>query len=125
MTSARTEQRREQLTALCLALPAAEVTSKYPPHLAFEARGKRFAYYWDNHHDDGRIAIWCKSTALEQAELVASDPAQFFVPPYVGPKGWIGVRLDLEEVDWETVRSVVLDSYRRTAPKTLVALLPR
>jgi hypothetical protein len=87
-------------------------------------RGKTFAMFLDNHHGDGRVALWCKAPPGAQAEIVAADPRRFFVPPYVGPRGWIGARLDLDP-DWGAVAACVEDSYRMTAPKRLLAEIGR
>jgi hypothetical protein len=110
----------ERVRALCLALP--EATEKTEGRPAFQVRGKTFAMYMDNHHDDGRVALWCKATSDAQDVLVSADPERFFVPPYVGPQGWVGVRLDGDN-DWEELGAIVTDAYRLQAPKRLVALL--
>jgi hypothetical protein len=77
---------------------------------------KTFASFHDNHHGDGRCAIWCKATFDTQADLVESDPEIFFVPPYVGPSGWVGIRVD-RDLDWEVAASVLEQGYRSVAPK--------
>jgi len=92
-------------------------------HLAFRVRKKTFAYYLHDHHGDGRIALCCKADPGEQNRIVEEDPRRFFVPPYLGPKGWIGVRLDRSNVDWGEVAYLVWMAYRLTAPKGLVARL--
>ena len=74
------------------------------------------------HQVDGRMSMWCKAPSGAQEVLVSSDPERFFVPPYVGHHGWVGVWLDVE-VDWEIVADLVEESYRMTAPKRLSALL--
>ena len=80
--------------AICLCLPGAvERASHGAP--AFFVGGKRcFVMFMDNHHHDGRLALWCAAAAGVQAALVDADPDRYFVPPYVGHRGWIGVRLD-------------------------------
>ena len=83
---------------------------------------KTFASFANDHHGDGRVALWCKSTFEQQAELVEADPEIFFVPPYVGPSGWVGVRLD-RGVDWDQVASVLEGGYRLVAPKRALAQL--
>jgi hypothetical protein len=104
-----------RLRALCLALPeATEVVSHGAP--CFKVRDKTFVMFLDNHHGDGRVAIWCKAPPGAQAMMVAADPRRFFVPPYVGPRGWIGVRLDLDP-DWGAVSACVEESYQMSAPK--------
>lgn len=107
---------------ICLALPE---TTERLSHGAptFFIRGKKtFVMYLDNHHDDGRLALWCAAPEGVQAELVESEPERFFRPPYVGHRGWIGVRLD-RDVDWEEVAGIARDAYRHVAPRTLVARL--
>jgi hypothetical protein len=83
---------------------------------------KTFASFHDNHHGDGRVAIWVKGTFELQGDLVDTDPDSFFVPPYVGPSGWFGIRLDVD-VDWGTVEDLLEEGYRSVAPKRALALL--
>ena len=85
----------------------------------FRVRGKIFAM---EKRGDGRISVWCKAPPGSQMVLVGADPDRFFVPPYVGPKGWIGMRLD-RNPDWKEVAALVTRSYRLIAPKRLVALI--
>jgi predicted DNA-binding protein (MmcQ/YjbR family) len=115
-----TEDPRARVEAICLALP--EATRQGGQQLVFRVRGRTFAYYLDDHHRDGRTALCCKAAPEENAELVASDPERFYLPSYVGPKGWVSLRLDLGSVDWDEVAELVLDSYRLVAPKRLAAL---
>src|SRR5882762_7969251 len=84
-------------------LPEIQVEPGGESHLAFLIRKRIFAYYLFDHHGDGMIAFTCKSSLSEQRRLVKDDPISFFVPPYLGSKGWIAIRLDLDEVDWDTV----------------------
>lgn len=121
----RTAERRGRLATICLALPEVEATSegRRNEHLTFRVRKKIVAYYLSNHHGDGRIALWCKAAPGEQESLVAKDPRRFFVPPYVGPRGWVGMRLDLATVDWGLVAYLVGTAYRLIAPRRLVARL--
>ncbi len=76
---------------------------------------KTFASFANNHHGDGRIGLWCKATLDTQEELVALDPEVFFVPPYVGPSGWVGIRVD-GKVDWGVVEDLLEEGYRMVAP---------
>jgi predicted DNA-binding protein (MmcQ/YjbR family) len=69
-------------------------------------------------HRSGRPAVWCKAPAGAQAILIGADADRFFAPPYVGPKGWIGIHLD-RRVDWREVAFLIARSYRLTAPKRL------
>lgn len=110
------------LAAICQSLP--EVTTEGDQQLAFRVRGKTFAYYLDDHHDDGRLALCCKAAPGEQEALVATDPLRFFRPSYLGARGWIAVRLDIEPVDWDEVAELATDAYCLTAPKRLAAQVP-
>ena len=114
-----------RLRTICLALPGAEATSQTGQHTAFEVRGKKFAYHLVDHHGDGRVALCCKAPPGMQDALVASDPARFFVPPYLGPRGWIGLDLDAAALDWGEIAALVTESYRLIAPKRLAALTAR
>ena len=107
---------------ICLSLPE---TTERPSHGApsFFIRDKiGFVNYMDNHHDDGRLALWCACPLGMRDGLVKAEPEQYFVPPYVGFRGWIGVRLD-RGIDWDDVERVVRDAYLAVAPKKLVAAL--
>jgi hypothetical protein len=108
---------------VCAELPEAEVRSggHDERHLAFVVRGKKFGYFLDDHHGDGRLALTCKAPPGEQAVLVASDPERWFVPAYLGHHGWVGLRLDTKQVDWEEARERLMESYCLTAPKRLAA----
>ncbi len=83
---------------------------------------KTFFNFVDNHHGDGRVGIWVKSTLDAQDSLVQADPDVFFVPAYVGHKGWVGVRLD-GAVDWDQVEDLLEAGYRMVAPKRALKLL--
>ena len=107
---------------ICLALPE---VSERPSHgaPAFFVRGKKtLAMYMDDHHGDGRVALWCPAPPGVQETMVEEDPERFFRPPYVGGLGWLGLRLD-RDVDWGEVARIVEDAYRQVAPKRLVAQL--
>jgi hypothetical protein len=88
---------------------------------AFAVRKKTFVMYMDDHHGDGRLALWCKAAPGAQEVLVGSDPERFFVPPYVGPQGWVGVRLDRPPTDWAIVQSLIEEGWALQAPKRLAA----
>ena len=112
----------DTLRAICLALPeTTERASHNDP--AWFVRGKRaFVYYADHHHDD-RLAFWCACDPMARELLVSSDPQRFFVPPYVGVRGWLGVYLDVPP-HWDEIAALVEDAYRLVAPRTLLARLP-
>jgi hypothetical protein len=116
-------QRREQLIEICETLPEITHDTVGDGHIAFRVRKKIFAYYLFDHHGDGMIAFCCKSNLNEQRRLIRSDAERFFVPAYVGPRGWIGIRLDLEDVDWETVTELARRAFQSTAPRKLAALI--
>jgi hypothetical protein len=105
----------DKLRKICLALPDATEKAAWGEP-TFRVRGKMFAMFANNHHNDGRIAVWCKAPLGFQNMMVAEAPARFFVPPYVGVNGWVGVRLDLD-VDWKEVGSVVEQAYRMASAK--------
>jgi predicted DNA-binding protein (MmcQ/YjbR family) len=114
----RIKQPIDRLRAICLALPeAAEKETWGNP--TFRVGDKIFVKYATG---DGRPSFWCKAPPGSQAVLVGAAPRLFFVPPYVGPKGWIGMRLDVK-LDWQEVEAIVKRSYRLTAPKRLAALV--
>ncbi len=113
-------ERRARLTRLCAALPEAEVSGDQ--HLSFRVRQRTFAYYLNDHHGDGLIAVCCKAPAGDQAFLIARDPEHFYKPAYLGARGWVSLRLDLPELSWEQVTRLVVTSYRLVAPKRLAAL---
>lgn len=110
-----------RLRKLCLALPGArEVEAWGEPTFCVKTI---FAMYASpgNHHGAGRASVWVKAVRTNQELMVAADPARFFVPPYVGPSGWIGVYLDGPETDWKEVEELLLDAWRMSAPKKLLA----
>ncbi len=108
----------DRLRGICLDLPEAEERETWEEK-TFRVRDRIFAMHIAD-DGDGRPALWCKAPPGNQTHLVEADPARFFVPPYVGPKGWIGMWLD-RGVDWLEVAVVVKRSYRLTAPKRLAA----
>jgi predicted DNA-binding protein (MmcQ/YjbR family) len=113
----------ERLRALCLALPEA-TEQLFAGHdtPTFRVRGKIFAMFSHDEHGDGRAAVWCKAPPGAREVLVGAAPDRFFSPPYLGPKGWIGIRLNAS-TDWEELAGLAEDSYRMIAPKRLAARL--
>lgn len=112
-----------RLRRICLAFPEShEVEAWGEP--TFRVRNKLFAMYASstNNHGGGRPAVWCKAGPGNQALMVQASPNRFFVPPYVGPSGWVGVWLD-GAVDWTEVGDLLRDSYALVAPKKLRTLL--
>ena len=119
VANAERERILERVRRICLALPE---TSERPSHGAptFFVRGKRsFCMVLTDHHGDGRFAIWCAAPAGVQGLLTENDPEKFFVPPYVGHRGWLGVRLD-RGIDWDEVAGILEDAFAEVAPPALV-----
>lgn len=114
------EDALDRLRAICLKLPEA-VESGGVGDPTFKVRDKIFAM---RHLVGERMSMWCKAPPGVQDILVGSNPERFFVPPYVGHHGWVGLWLD-GEIDWEELADLVVESYRMTAPKSLIALLDR
>lgn len=112
----------DRIRLLCLALPEATERLSHGAPTFFVAGKKTFVTFMDDHHGDGRLAIWCAAPTGAQPTLVDEEPERFFVPPYVGGRGWVGVRLDVE-VDWDEVAHIVEEAYRTVAPKRLLAVL--
>ena len=112
--------RLKKVTSLCLAMPEAtrELMGR---HAGFFVRKKTFAYFLDDHHGDGIVGVTCKVLPGDNKALVTSDPARFYMPAYVASRGWVGLRLDVGELDWEEVKELVTHSYLLVAPKRLAA----
>jgi len=111
----------ESVRAVCLWLPEAEeFMSHGSPN--FRVRGKSFASYVVNHHGDGRVALWLNAAPGAQELYVGADPKRFFVPPYLGPRGWLGVHLD-KGLSWKVIAERAREAYEKVAPAALVASL--
>ena len=112
----------EHVRRICLALPEVTERLSHGAPTWFVRDKKTVATVWDDHHGDGRLALICAAPPGVQQQLVDEEPARFYVPPYVGGRGWIAVRLDVK-VDWKEIREIVADAYRCVAPAKLVAQL--
>ena len=110
-----------RLRALCLALPEVTERISHGEPTWFVRDKKVFVMYAGRHHDD-RVGFWCAAGPGEQEAQIGTDPERYFRPPYVGGRGWLGVRLDVD-VDWAEVAEVVSDAYRQIAPARLRAQL--
>ena len=118
--AAKEDKRLVRVTKICLALP--EATRWYNgQHAGFQVKKRTFAYFLNDHHGDGIVAINCKVLPGDNAAFIKSSPERFYMPAYIGHRGWVGLRLDGGEIDWDEVKELLLDSYRRVAPKTLAA----
>lgn len=116
------DPRLVRLTKICLALPEA-IRDFNGQHAGFQVRKKTFAWFLNDHHGDGMVAVNCKVIRGDNTALAAAQPERFYIPAYVGPKGWVGLRLDAGEIDWEEVTELVNGSYHLVAPKRLAALV--
>jgi hypothetical protein len=107
----------EAVREVCLSFPEAEevVSHGFPD---FRVRGKTFASYVVNHHGDGRVALWLNAPLGSQDHYSKSEPKHFFVPPYVGPRGWLGVQLN-KGLSWQRVAALVRQAYEKVAPRAL------
>ncbi len=110
----------ERVRALCLALPQVSERASHGRPTFFVAGKRSFVNFMDNHHHDGRLALWCAAPEGVQAAVVAADPEHHFVPPYVGHRGWLGVRLD-GGLGWDEIAGAIEDAYAVVAPPRLLA----
>jgi len=114
-----------RLRKICLALPeSSERLSHGEPTFFVGAKdgkgGKVFVSFVNDHHQDGIVGITFPAEPGAQATLIEADPRRFYRPPYVGPSGWIGLRLEVD-VDWDEIAEIALESWRLVAPKRVVA----
>jgi predicted DNA-binding protein (MmcQ/YjbR family) len=116
------DERLRKLTAICLSLPEAECSTG-GDHATYRVRGKVFAYFLNNHHGDGIVSVCVKSEFGENVDRARLAPERFYLPAYIGPRGWFGLRLDRGRIKWKEVSEIVERSFRLSAPKTLVRKL--
>jgi hypothetical protein len=111
-----------RVRAICAQLPeVSERQSHGSP--GFFVRDKRTVLWLhDNHHGDDRMSIWCAAPEGVQAQLIDAEPERFFSPPYVGKRGWLGVRVDVDP-DWDEIAAIIRDAYRCVAPAKLARLV--
>jgi phosphoribosylglycinamide formyltransferase-1 len=112
------DPRLVKLTQIALALPEA-TRQIYGSHAQFLVRKKTFAYFLDNHHGDGIVALTCKVLPGDNKALAEAQPRRFYLPAYIGSKGWVALRLDMGKIDWDEVSELLLGSYALVAPKRL------
>jgi hypothetical protein len=110
----------ERLREVCLGLPETSERLSHGAPTFFVRQKRAFVMVMTDHHGDGRFALWCAAPDGMQKMLVEADPERFFVPPYVGRRGWLGVRLD-RGLHWDEVAGIAEDAYAEVAPKKLVA----
>lgn len=117
----RPDEALTRVRGTCLALPDTSERLSHGAPSFFVGGGKhQFVMFHDDHHGDGRLALWCAAEPEVQAALVGGAPDHYFVPPYVGHRGWVGLRLD-RDVPWDEVAGVIEDAWLIRAPKRLVA----
>ena len=107
----------DRVRDICRRLPECAVDGDQHHKLA--VRGRTIGWHTVDHHGDGRVALTLKAAKGDNVGLVSSDPNKFFMPPYMAHHGYVGVYLDVDDVDWEEIRELITDAYRLAAPKTL------
>lgn len=125
MTLPGAKRTRQRLDRVVMRLPEVELRpgGEHGRHVAYMVSGKTFAYFTVDHHGDGRVELICKAPMGEQQALVTTEPARYFVPSYLGHRGWIGIWLDTETIDWREAEEHMTNAYRLTAPRRLSGLL--
>jgi hypothetical protein len=116
---AKREQVLARVRKLCLALPETSERLSHGAPTFFVREKRSFLMVLTDHHGDGRFAIWCAAPDGMQKMLVEADPERFFVPPYVGHRGWLGLRLD-RGIHWDELAGIVEDAHAEVAPAKLV-----
>ncbi|MGF7032562.1 hypothetical protein J2T17_003485 [Paenibacillus mucilaginosus] len=119
MTEKSQEELLDRIRAYCLSFPGTDERLSHGAPTFFVSGKKSFVPYYHNHHQDGRIALWCAAPSGVQSMLAESEPEMYFIPPYVGHLGWIGMRLD-RGADWEAIAGVITDAYLCRAPKKYI-----
>ena len=120
----REDERLVRFTKMCLGFPRAE-REIMGSHAGFKVKKKIFAYFLNDHHGDGIVGVWCKVLPGDNAALIKADPKRFYMPAYVGPRGWVGFRLDVGRVNWGEVEELVKGSYQLVAGKKSAAVVHR
>ncbi len=107
-----------RVSEIAASLP--EVSRKiHGSHAQFLVRKKTFAYFLDNHHGDGIMAVTCKVLPGDNKALAEGQPHKFYLPAYLAARGWVALRLDVAKVDWEEVKELMHGSYAMIAPRKL------
>ncbi len=118
------DERLVRLTKICLGFPRAE-REIMGSHAGFKVKKKIFAYFLNDHHRDGIVGVVCKVLPGDNAALIKADPKRFYMPAYVGPRGWVGLRLDVARVNWGEVKELAKGSYQLVAGKKSSAVAQR
>ena len=104
------DERLVRFTKICLGFPRVE-REIMGSHAGFKVKKKTFAYFLNDHHGDGIVGVLCKVLPGDNAALIKADPKRFYMPAYVGPRGWVGLRLDVGRVNWGEVEELTKGSY--------------
>jgi hypothetical protein len=118
----KTRERIEKLSRICLGFPQA-LREEHGSHTSFKIGKKIFAYYLNDHQGDGVVSVCCKVLPGDNVRLIAAYPRKFYMPAYIGLRGWVGLRLDRPTVDWTEVKELLHGSYTQTAPKKLLRMV--
>lgn len=118
------EKAVQRLRTICMNLPEASERLSHGSPSFFVQDRKCFVVFVDDHHGDGNIGVWCAASPGVQQSLIEESPDWFFKPPYVGHRGWIGIRLD-RNLGWDEFKEYVIDAYSTVAPPKLSARIER
>jgi hypothetical protein len=116
------DRRLTRLSKICSKLPGTTRLCR-GDHASFLVMKKTFAYFLNNHHGDGKVALACKVLVGDNNALAKAQPDRFFLPAYIASKGWVGLRLDVGEADWDEVSELIRGSYLLVAPKRLASAI--
>ena len=114
------DERLVRFTKICIGFPLVE-REMMGSHASFKVKKKTFAYFLNDHHGDGIVGVWCKVLPGDNTALIEADSKRFYMPAYVGPRGWVGLRLDVGRVNWGEVKELARGSYQLVAGKVLAA----
>ena len=114
------DERLVRFTKICIGFPLVE-REMMGSHASFKVKKKTFAYFLNDHHGDGIVGVWCKVLPGDNTALIKADSKRFYMPAYVGPRGWVGLRLDVGRVNWGEVKELARGSYQLVAGKVLAA----
>jgi predicted DNA-binding protein (MmcQ/YjbR family) len=120
MKKSSEDARLARLTKICLALPDA-TREVMGDHAGFRVRKKTFAYFLNDHHGDGIVSVCAKVLPGDNTALISAQPVRFYLPAYIGPRGWVALRLDRGAIDWTEVSELVKTSYQLITTKHLAA----
>jgi predicted DNA-binding protein (MmcQ/YjbR family) len=120
MRKAAEEPLLTRVTEICLALPEAR-RQVMGNHAGFRVRKKVFAYFLNDHHGDGIVSVCARVLPGDNTALIAAQPERFYMPAYIGPRGWVALRLDRSALDWKEVAELVKTSYQLVALKRIAA----